>query len=315
MPGERSEADCASQGSSGGAGIGSSSRGVVGRAWESGGSADGGSPHDRASISSSSVPPTIPAPRKGRKESEKRCRVMVSSTGSWSELAAVEKVFRRCVVEAFRGSSGVREQTLSHEEALQGAANRLQAAKETCPNADYYVAIERSLTKAHVPPGVASSSLPVPADAEAPGAHYFDVSWVVLERNAPDQRQRTAVPCCGVELPLADVECALGRQDRGAAPKTAAQVTAERVGFSDGRDPHTWLTGGRRSREVLLSEAVSVALGQLERIKHSETPDAAPTAKHPPAKHAEPDQHLGSHGRKSLWPMRAKPGAGGSDAA
>merc|ERR1719215_1347623 len=51
MPGERSEADCASQGSSGGAGIGSSSRGVVGRAWESGGSADGGSPHDRASIS------------------------------------------------------------------------------------------------------------------------------------------------------------------------------------------------------------------------------------------------------------------------
>lgn len=174
----------------------------------------------------------------------------MTAASQLSELAAVERIFRQCTIESFRGSSGVPEQPVGSAEALRGATNRLESAMRARPGADYYVSIESSLMEVSLP---SSSGVAEPK--------FYDVSWVVLER-ASGSRLRTAVPSCGVELIADDV--AQARQ-RGFERKAAGAVTADRLGLLDGKDPHSWLTSGRRSREALLGEAIAVALGQLER--------------------------------------------------
>lgn len=198
--------------------------------------------------------------------SERRCRVVVSSAGAWAELAAVERIFRQCSVESIRVSSGVREQPVGHEEALQGAVNRLEGAKAARPGADFYVSVERSLTEVSLPActtgSSASGSSASGSSAASPAEpRYFEVSWVLLERVA-GSALRAVVPSCGVEIPVVDVEQA---RAKSFVRKTAGAITADRVGLLDGKEPHSWLTAGRRSREALLGEAISVALGQLER--------------------------------------------------
>lgn len=201
---------------------------------------------------------------------ERRCRVVMSAAGALAELAAVERIFRQCTVESHRGSSKVNEQPVGSEEALLGATNRLEGAKRARPGADYYVSVESSLVE-----------VPLPCGSEVE-RRYYDISWVVLER-ASGSRLRTAVPCCGVELIAEDVAQA---RARGFERKTAGAVTANRLGLLDGRDPHSWLTAGRRSRDALLGEAIAVALGQLERQGREQLAPKAPSAAQAAAKAA-----------------------------
>ena len=49
---------------------------------------------------------------------------------------------------------------------------------------------------------------------------------------------------------------------------TAGSVLAQmHRGFADAADPHSFLTAGTASRRALLTEAVSVAWGQLQRVE------------------------------------------------
>merc|ERR1712194_15119 len=178
--------------------------------------------------------------------------------------------------------------------------------KAAKPDADYWVAIQGTLLEATVPPipGTAPS-----LEAEVSTTEFFDVNWLVLEQNMGNGRgERTVVPSCGVWLPEADVENARARQERGLEGKTAAQVTSERLGFSDGRDPYAFLTAGRRSREVLLTEALAVALGQLERQRHSQPPATAP----PAVKVADHEGQAQQHTSRMHMPRWAKRSQGSS---
>ncbi|CAK0849398.1 unnamed protein product [Prorocentrum cordatum] len=193
------------------------------------------------------------APRARAPELEQRCRVVVASAGARAERAAVERVFRQCRVEAVRAPSGVNEQPSGHAETIRGAANRLDAAKTLCPGADYYVAIESGLL-----------DVPIPSVGEGVAVpRHFDTSWVLMERGTAGGL-RAAASSAGVELPARDVAAA---KDRGLPGRRAAAEVAERAGLLDGRDPHAWLTAGRRDREALLGEAIAVALGQLDLLR------------------------------------------------
>uniref|UniRef100_A0A7S1PTW8 inosine/xanthosine triphosphatase n=1 Tax=Alexandrium catenella TaxID=2925 RepID=A0A7S1PTW8_ALECA len=185
---------------------------------------------------------------------ERRCRVVLASSGARSELGAVERVFRQCAVDGVRVPSNVNEQPCGHEEALRGAANRLDAAKAARPGADYYVAIESCLTEVWMPPGDVGLS------GEGCDVRHFDTGWVLLER--PGGGVRAVASSASVEVPAADVDAA---KEKGLDRKGVGTLIAERLGLLEGRDPHSWLTAGRRDREALLGEAVAVALGQLER--------------------------------------------------
>eukprot|EP00411_Alexandrium_monilatum_P065149 CAMPEP_0175527034 /NCGR_PEP_ID=MMETSP0096-20121207/19921_1 /TAXON_ID=311494 /ORGANISM="Alexandrium monilatum, Strain CCMP3105" /LENGTH=268 /DNA_ID=CAMNT_0016829679 /DNA_START=48 /DNA_END=851 /DNA_ORIENTATION=+ len=185
---------------------------------------------------------------------ERRCRVVLAASGARSEFAAVERVFRQCLVDGVRAPSGVNEQPYGHEEALRGAANRLEAAKASQPAADYYVAIESSLTEVWIPLGDPGRN------GEGFDVRHFDTGWVLMERAGGGFR--AVASSASVEIPAADVEVV---KERGLDRKTVGAVVADRVGLLERRDPHAWLTAGRRDRESLLGEAVAVALGQLER--------------------------------------------------
>jgi len=229
----------------------------------------------------------------GPPRAERRCQVVLASTGGWAEVAAVEKIFRRCSIESLRVPSGVNEQPIGHDEALRGAANRLEAARVARPGADYYIAIESCLLEVVVPPTVhlglptssartsaataastdttaAGEAASSPLAVEDDGTRHYDTGWVLIER-AGAVPIRAAAPSCAVEIPPDDVSTA---RERGFAKQTAGAVSAERAGLLDGKDPHNWLTAGRRSREALLGEAIAVALGQLERVGRTMPPPA-----------------------------------------
>lgn len=174
--------------------------------------------------------------------------------------------------------SGVNEQPIGHAETLQGAANRLDAAKAVRAGADYYVAIESGLVEVHIPEPApiaspASGSAAAAETRPAPRKRFFDTGWVLLER--PGSGERAACPSCGVEFPSADVTAML---ERGVSRATVAAQASKRAGLLDGQDPHAWLTAGRRTRDALLGEAIAVALGQLERASRPGRGAIGPTS-------------------------------------
>jgi len=212
--------------------------------------------------SPSNVPTTTrtSAGDSGLPGSDRRCRVVVASPGNWSELAAVEKIFRQCAVEGVRVGSRVNVQPVGHAEILTGAGNRLDAAKVARPGADYYIAMESGLFEVELPKSFAEEGA-AGKDSTSGQTRHFDTSWVLIERSAASPI-RAAAPSCGVALPAADVAAV---QERGFSRQTVTSAVVERVGMADSGDPHSWLTAGRRSRETLLTEALTVALGQIER--------------------------------------------------
>jgi len=214
------------------------------------------------------------------------CRVVVASLLR-AHVAATERVFRQCVVEGVRVPSHVNRQPLGHEETLRGASNRLDAAKAARPGADYYVAIESGVSEVYVP---AASSHSAQMAAPAADVRCFDTGWVLLERSAAAGGAgtcfRAAAPSAGVELPAQDVYAA---RERGFERGTAAMVVAERAGLlDDAEGVHAWLTAGRRGTEALLAEAMTIALGQLERccrsaLASAPSPPVAASTVHPPS--------------------------------
>eukprot|EP00929_Paragymnodinium_shiwhaense_P001983 TRINITY_DN102183_c0_g1_i1.p1 TRINITY_DN102183_c0_g1~~TRINITY_DN102183_c0_g1_i1.p1 ORF type:complete len:278 (-),score=31.37 TRINITY_DN102183_c0_g1_i1:20-853(-) len=214
---------------------------------------------------------------------QRRCHVVVASLQR-VHIAAAERVFRQCNVQGVRAASGVGEQPLGHEETLQGAANRLDAAKLMRPGADYYVAIESGISEVWVPRS-ASSLIPSVDPRSSPSCEgspsqagdlrYFDTGWVMVERGTPSKLQpasnglRAVAPSAGVEVPAADFQAA---QSQGREMSSQVdKLVAKRAGLLDSANEratdgvHSWLTAGRRSREAMLGEAIAVALGQLER--------------------------------------------------
>mmetsp|Transcript_17073 Transcript_17073/g.30818 ORF Transcript_17073/g.30818 Transcript_17073/m.30818 type:complete len:240 (+) Transcript_17073:135-854(+) len=193
---------------------------------------------------------------------ERRCKVVVAST-TRVKVAAVERIFRQCTVEAFQvHAHPKRRQTMSHADALKGAAAGIDAIKKQRPGADYYVAMENSVMEVldvdvpqDVKPALAARGV---SSAEQPApCRHFDVGWVMVERAlsgpagaARLPAMRTVAPSAGVQLPSGTV---------------STEDVALQAGLLDLENPHSWLTAGRRSRIELLSEALAVALGQLER--------------------------------------------------
>mmetsp|Transcript_52708 Transcript_52708/g.153290 ORF Transcript_52708/g.153290 Transcript_52708/m.153290 type:complete len:281 (-) Transcript_52708:194-1036(-) len=220
-----------------------------GASSSTGSAAAAGTPQPGGGSSSASAAAALRGAALGPPPVERRCRVVLASSGARSEVGAVERIFRQCIVDNVKAPSNVNEQPHGHEEALRGAANRLDAAKAARPGADYYVAIESCLSEVWMPPGDASSEV-----------RHFDTGWVMMERAVGCVR--AVASSASIELPVADVEAA---KERGFRHRSVGTLIAERVGLLEGRDPHSWLTAGRRDREALLGEAVAVALGQLER--------------------------------------------------
>ncbi len=74
-------------------------------------------------------------------------KIVVASTNP-VKIAATQRGFRRMFpidsfhFESVSASSGVRDQPLSSAETLQGAMQRIQAARERIPDAAYWVGIE-----------------------------------------------------------------------------------------------------------------------------------------------------------------------------
>mmetsp|Transcript_35645 Transcript_35645/g.81708 ORF Transcript_35645/g.81708 Transcript_35645/m.81708 type:complete len:238 (+) Transcript_35645:140-853(+) len=201
---------------------------------------------------------------------ERRCKVVVAST-TRVKVAAVERIFRQCTVEGFQVSPHPkRRQMMSHADALKGAEASIDVIKKQRPGADYYVAMENSVlevVESDVPQDVKSVQTTQKGADQFGTCHRFDVGWVMVERAltgppgaARMPAMRTAAPSAGVQLPHG-VE--------------SAEKVAEQAGLLDLENPHQWLTAGRRSRIELLSEALAVALGQLERASRPNSVTAA----------------------------------------
>eukprot|EP00403_Amphidinium_massartii_P015765 CAMPEP_0178422040 /NCGR_PEP_ID=MMETSP0689_2-20121128/26965_1 /TAXON_ID=160604 /ORGANISM="Amphidinium massartii, Strain CS-259" /LENGTH=224 /DNA_ID=CAMNT_0020043585 /DNA_START=26 /DNA_END=696 /DNA_ORIENTATION=- len=195
----------------------------------------------------------------------RRCKVVVASSAR-VKVAAVERIFKQCTVEGLQVQQRVSRGQSSQEEALRGIAEGIEAAKTKRPGADYYVAMENSVCAALVDEGSQQpeaqsgkgESANVAADSRQRVLRHFDIGWVMVERSftSTGSGGRLVVPMravaasAGVELPFGE---------------TSTESIAEKVGLLDVQNAHSWLTAGRRSRIELLSEAVAVALGQLER--------------------------------------------------
>lgn len=161
---------------------------------------------------------------------------MIIALGSTSRIKreAVRAVFGPDItILAFEAMSGVNAQPVGHEETLAGARNRAHAAQAVCPRAVFSLGIENGLFLED-------------------GA-WHDAATVVL---LTGDGKEAIVRGPSIPFPTEVVEEA---RTRGFDTTTAGAVIAERFG-GDPADPHTALTGGRRTRKELLIETLKGVL-------------------------------------------------------
>jgi non-canonical (house-cleaning) NTP pyrophosphatase len=132
-------------------------------------------------------------------------------------------------------ASGVASQPVGEDETLRGARQRAMSAK----------AVDSSVCAIGIENGIRQV-----------GNGWEDWAVIVL---LPADGTEIIVHSDGVAVPTDIVEVA---RARGFSTTTVGAVLAERFGsLSD--DPHTFLTGGRVSRQELLVSAVVRALAQV----------------------------------------------------
>eukprot|EP00446_Apocalathium_sp_SHHI-4_P028091 CAMPEP_0177226390 /NCGR_PEP_ID=MMETSP0367-20130122/40057_1 /TAXON_ID=447022 ORGANISM="Scrippsiella hangoei-like, Strain SHHI-4" /NCGR_SAMPLE_ID=MMETSP0367 /ASSEMBLY_ACC=CAM_ASM_000362 /LENGTH=190 /DNA_ID=CAMNT_0018676553 /DNA_START=18 /DNA_END=586 /DNA_ORIENTATION=- len=179
-------------------------------------------------------------------EVSRSARVVVASSAAMKIGALRRAVDDGCfggagaLVEGVKAPSGINEQPWGHEETISGAMNRLAAAKEMAPGADFYVAIENGIFEV----------------ATSPEPRCFDLAWVVVEAGT-DGRQAMA-HSVGVEFPRTFVQQA---REEGFDKTHAGHKLAAANGGVDVQDPHRWLSSDRLCREDLLAGALSAAWG------------------------------------------------------
>ena len=169
-------------------------------------------------------------------------RVVVCSK-SPLKRAAVERAVAQLDLEPdgdcvqSNAPSGVSDQPQGLQEIDLGATIRLGAGRRLDPKPDVAIAAENGLI--------------------AFGGHAYDVAVVKVELESGAIGTATSV---GVQVPDAIVAAA-----REPGKTVGKAIVARMGGQGDHRDPHSELTGGRRSRVDLLTDAIVAAYGIAER--------------------------------------------------
>ena len=185
---------------------------------------------------------------------KKHATIVLVATQSKSKLESVSDAFKSFTgaevkTKGLKVSSGVREQPYGHDETLQGANSRLDAAIAEAESSqlewDFVVSIE-------------SGIIPIECGAcFGEQARYYDIGWVIVKHK--ESGAQAMVPSAGVSFPSDAV--AVARES--GFETTAGDVLAEQGTIRDTKDPHRDLTGGAASRSTLLSQAIQVAIGQV----------------------------------------------------
>jgi len=185
---------------------------------------------------------------------KKHATVVLVATQSKAKLAAVADAFKAFTgaavkTKGVKAASGVKEQPYGHDETLQGANNRLQAATATADaegiEYDFACSIESGLVPIECRPCFGDQ------------VQYYDIGWVIVKHK--ESGKVAHVPSTGVAFPTEAV--AQSRESR--FETTAGDAMAEQGLTRNTKDPHVDLTGGAATRSVLLSQAIQVAVGQV----------------------------------------------------
>lgn len=166
-------------------------------------------------------------------------KIVLASTSA-IKIAACQQAFPGAEIVPVKVPSGVNEQPMDLE-TLQGAHNRLAAAREVVPDADFYVAIEN---------GVFDE-----------GSAYVDRALVVVEHREGLRYNTTSE---GVVFPDAAVDEA---RRRGLETWTVGKVMQEMGIVEKHDDPH--LSPSGRSRSDLIAAAVLNAARSLPGLASS----------------------------------------------
>lgn len=171
----------------------------------------------------------------------KKINIVLGSTSAY-KLNAVRKACERlgmnASVSGVETSSGQNAQPFGFEETFRGA--RARAIYARTQNADA-IAV-----------GIESGIFRFCRQKGTP----FDIAVIVLL--TLDNRQ-IVTTSAGIEFPE---ECVKIAESRGFELTTVGSIIAEKFG-GDPADPHSMLTKGRVSREMILTDAIVMAIGQI----------------------------------------------------
>lgn len=174
-------------------------------------------------------------------------KIVVCST-SRIKLAAAQEAFdllnlvhNDLTFEGVDVPSGVPDQPNGVGKIHEGAVNRLESGQRLRPDADVWISMENGL-------------------GELAEGLWIDAAIVKVV--IAETKSTGTATTVGVEVPTSLVREALDSET------TMGRVLAGRMGSTkaeDYADPHAELTGGRKTRVGLLSEAIHTAYGIAER--------------------------------------------------
>lgn len=152
-------------------------------------------------------------------------------------LAMADLGVVNCEHIAVATCSGVADQPIGLDEINDGASNRLAEAVAAKPDANVWVSLENGVVK------------------------MFPFTWLelaIVKVKIAETGTVGTASSVGIEVPDALVIDA-------AKQGTVGKALVERMGGGNHADPHSEITGGRKSRVDLLREAVVTAYGIAER--------------------------------------------------
>ncbi|QMI03992.1 inosine/xanthosine triphosphatase [Citrobacter sp. RHB25-C09] len=159
---------------------------------------------------------------------------VVAATTNPAKIQAILKAFAEifgegsCHIESVNVESGVPEQPFGSHETRAGARNRVENARRTRPDADYWVAIEAGI------------------DEDA------TFSWVVIENGTQRGEARSAT------LPLPTVILEKVRQGEALGPVMSHYTGIDEIGRKEGAIGV--FTAGKLTRSSVYHQAVILAL-------------------------------------------------------
>ena len=168
---------------------------------------------------------------------------------------ACERLGLEVTISGMKTASGQNEQPVGLSEILAGAMTRAKAVKEQ-DSSSVAIGIANGLI---ILEDIGLNNVPDQSKASSGGAEKpetFDIAIiVVLGRN--DKQIVVASSILG--LPE---DCVTIAKERGFEATTVGSVIAEKFG-GDPTDPHSILTGGKKTRTIVLTDALVGALKRL----------------------------------------------------
>lgn len=159
---------------------------------------------------------------------------VVVATTNPTKIQAIYQAFSEifgegtCHIASVSVDSGVPEQPFGSEETRAGARNRVQHARQQCPDADFWVAIEAGIDE---------------------GSTF---SWVVIEKDARRGEARSAT----LPLPAAILDKVLAGEALG--PVMSRYTGIDEIGRKEGAIGI--FTAGKLTRSSVYHQAVILAL-------------------------------------------------------